>query len=84
MAGPGTADHTHVQQHISMRSLDVCRAIARLQLCHAASATGMPTNNDTIVCPDALNSCYYLIRTAASYSAQRSKCQAMGGEPAQW
>jgi hypothetical protein len=44
----------------------------------------MPTNNDTIVCPDDLNSCYYLVNTAASYSAQRSKCQALGGEPAQW
>jgi hypothetical protein len=44
----------------------------------------MPTNNDTIVCPNELNSCYYLITSAAGYSTQRSKCQALGGEPVQW
>jgi hypothetical protein len=44
----------------------------------------MPTNNDTIVCPNELNSCYYIITSAASYSTQRSKCQALGGEPVQW
>ena len=48
------------------------------------SPAGMPTNNDTIVCPTELNSCYYLITSAAGYTAQRSKCQALGGEPVQW
>lgn len=45
---------------------------------------GIPTNNDTIVCPDDLNGCYYLINSTANYNTQRTRCQALGGTPAQW
>ncbi len=59
-------------------------AVQHQLLVSCANLAGMPSSNDTIVCPDMLNSCYYLIRTGAAYSTQRSVCQAIGGEPVQW
>jgi hypothetical protein len=44
----------------------------------------MPTNNDTVVCPEDLNSCYFLYRTSSTYSASTSECSALGGTPVQW
>jgi hypothetical protein len=44
----------------------------------------MPTNNDTVVCPEDLNSCYFLYRTTSTYSALTTKCSALGGTPVQW
>jgi hypothetical protein len=36
------------------------------------------------VCPEDLNSCYFLYTSTSSYSATDTKCTALGGTPVQW
>lgn len=45
---------------------------------------GMPTDNDTVVCPDTLDSCYIWLATYVTYSTALTKCQALGGYPVAW
>jgi hypothetical protein len=45
----------------------------------------MPSNNDTVVCPEDLNSCYFLFPQAnATYATATSKCTGLGGTLVQW
>jgi hypothetical protein len=45
----------------------------------------MPTNNDTVVCPGELNSCYFWYpQSNVTSTAATSKCAAVGGSLAQW
>ena len=41
--------------------------------------TGAPATNTTFFCSATTTSCYQYFSAAASYAAQRSKCQALGG-----
>ena len=43
----------------------------------------MPTSNDTIVCPETINSCYFLLGSM-TYAAATTACGALGGYPVSW
>jgi hypothetical protein len=43
----------------------------------------MPTDNDTIFCPETVDSCYFL-SASATYSNALTRCSALGGAPVQW
>ena len=51
---------------------------------HTSSAAGLPTDNDTVYCPDSQPSCYFYSYTTDPYATALSKCAAMGGDVVSW
>ncbi len=67
------------ERPLAMYDCDLVNAPPRLP-----AAACMPTDNDTIVCPDTLDSCYFWTGSTGNNATATTKCAAMGGYPVAW
>jgi hypothetical protein len=49
------------------------------------SPAGPPQDNDTFICPPALDSCFHFVSTAiANFATAEAACKSMGGQLPSW
>ena len=67
------------EKPLELYDCDVVNAPPRLP-----ASPCVPTDNDTIFCPDTLDSCYYWTGTTGDNATATAKCAAMSGYPVAW